>query len=144
MTAWPGGPCPGCGEEMPAKLVHCQVCRTLLNPELESDSVEIPAFIPLREISAMVEIEIRGYYIACPACQRELRINKKYAGSQVQCKHCAGTFSLELSRPDVQLIAVYAQCPHCEQELRAAPKYVGHKVACKHCSGKIHFVGSVS
>ena len=128
---------------MPAMLVHCQMCRALLNPELESDSVEIPAFIPLREITPMAEVEHNGYYVACPICKQELRINKKYVGKQVQCKHCSGQFALDLGRSEVQLVAFYAQCPHCEQELRAAGKYMGEKVACKHCSGSIHFVGAL-
>ena len=38
MPAWPGGPCPNCGEDMPPNMVHCRECRTLLNPELERDS----------------------------------------------------------------------------------------------------------
>lgn len=25
---WPGGPCPQCGDDMPAKVIHCQTCRT--------------------------------------------------------------------------------------------------------------------
>ena len=144
MSAWPGGPCPSCGEEMPAKLVHCQICRALLDPELEHDSVEIPTFVPLREISAMIEVELRGYYIGCPVCQKELRINKKYLGSQVQCKHCGGKFKLDLKNPLIPTVAFYANCPHCEQELRAAPKYMGEKVGCKHCDGQIHFVQRLS
>ena len=143
MAAWPGGACPNCGEQMPAKVVHCQYCRALLNPELESDSVEIPVFVPLREISAMIEVEHRGYYTSCPICQKELRINKKYVGSQVQCKHCSGEFPLDFSRPDIEVKAIYANCPHCEKELRAAPKYLGMKVGCKHCQGQIHFVGKL-
>jgi len=143
MPAWPGGPCPSCGEEMPPQLVHCQLCRALLNPELESDSVEIPAFIPLQEISAMVEIELKGYYVNCPHCRDELRINRKYVGKNVQCKHCSGTFLLDVSGDGVTVKAFFAPCPHCNDELRAAPKYMGEKVACKHCGGKIHFVGGL-
>lgn len=143
MPAWPGGPCPACGEEMPPQLIHCQSCRALLNPELESDSVEIPAFVPLQEISAMVEIELDGYYVLCPACRRELRINRKYVGKKVACKHCNAPFALDLAQGAVTLKAFYASCPHCRQELRAAPKYLGEKVVCKHCGGHIHFVGKL-
>ena len=144
MPAWPGGECPSCGEEMPPRLVHCQICRALLNPELESDSVEIPAFIPLREISAMVEVELNGYYVGCPHCKEELRINRKYVGKDVACKHCNGTFNLDIAGPGVTVKAFYTSCPHCEKELRAAPKFMGEKVACKHCSGQIHLIGSLA
>ena len=125
---------------MPENLVHCQKCRTLLNPELEFDSVEIPEFIPLQEIESMVEVEPNGYYVACPICERELRINSKYVGSDVACNFCHGKFRLDLSNPVINLAAFYSECPHCQQELRAAVKYLGMQVACKNCSGKIHLV----
>ena len=53
MPPWPGGPCPSCGEEMPERLIHCRTCRTLLNTDLDPDSVEIPAFVPLQEIETV-------------------------------------------------------------------------------------------
>ena len=140
MPAWPGGPCPQCGEEMPPALVRCRTCRALLNPDLECDSVEIPEFVPLPEIAAMIEVEPAGFFILCPNCRQELRINRKYSGQRVQCKHCSAPFIFDpsVSVPDVT--AFYAECPYCQQELRAAHKYLGAKVACKHCGGHIHFV----
>ncbi len=140
MPAWPGGPCPDCGEYMPENLIHCQSCRALLNSELDADSVEIPVFVPLREIVAMVEVELRGYYVGCPECDRELRVNRKYAGTHVKCKFCNGSFLLDLDSPVLQKVAFYADCPHCKKELRAAMKYVGARVACKMCNGQIHFL----
>ena len=140
MPAWPGGPCPECGDEMPPNLVHCQTCRALLNPDLEPDSIEIPAFQPLQEIECMVDVEPRGYYVSCPQCQQELRINRKYAGKKVQCKICGGQFDLYLQSS--RTLAFYAQCPHCDQELRAAMKYLGTKVACKRCHGHIQLIGA--
>jgi DnaJ-class molecular chaperone len=125
---------------MPLNLVHCQFCRALLNPDLKSDSVEIPEFVPLREIASMIDIDIRGFYLDCPHCQRELRINRKYVGQTVQCKFCAGGFSLDINRPITKATAFYTTCPYCEDELRAAMKYAGAKVSCKRCSGKIHIL----
>ncbi|MCH8828198.1 MAG: hypothetical protein IID45_01335 [Planctomycetes bacterium] len=142
MPAWPGGGCPQCGEFMPEKLIHCQNCRALLNSDLESDSVEIPEFIPLKEIATMVDVELNGYYIGCPICQKELRIHRKYVGKEVQCKHCAGQFPFVLTDSRIRTVAFYAQCPHCSKELRAQTKYLGAKVACKHCSGKIQLIGT--
>jgi predicted RNA-binding Zn-ribbon protein involved in translation (DUF1610 family) len=140
MPTWPGGPCPNCGEVMPENVVHCQTCRTLLNTDLESDSVEIPQFIPLQEIASMVEVELSGYYVACPHCKRELRVSSKYVDEKVQCKFCDAQFAMDFSNPALKMLAFYSTCPHCKEELRAAPKYMGMKVACKHCGGKIHFV----
>ena len=144
MPAWPRGPCPECGDHMPENLIHCQTCRALLNSDLQPDIVEIPAFVPLPEVANMVEVEPTGFYLGCPNCQQELRINKKYDGEQVQCKFCGGQFPFDTSGSQARLIAFYADCPHCEEELRAAVKYINSKVACKSCSGHIHFVQPVS
>lgn len=140
MPAWPGGPCPQCGEEMPEKLIHCQSCRALLNPELEKDSVEIPEFIPLQELESMVEVPLEGFYVLCPECHEELRINRKYVGKKVQCKMCEAPFQLELGNGHVQSKAFFTKCPTCHNELRAANKYIGEKVACKYCGGKLQLV----
>ena len=125
---------------MPANLIHCQTCRALLNPDLESDSVEIPQFIPLEEIESMAEAEPRGYFVDCPACHRELRINRKYVGQSVQCKFCDGPFLLDIKSDLIEQNYFYTKCPHCTEELRVANKYKGIKVACKHCKGKIQII----
>lgn len=140
MPAWPGGNCPDCGEYMPEKLIHCQRCRALLNSDLDKDSVEIPSFVPLPEIEAMVDVEIAGYQVECPKCNRELRINRKYVGEKVSCKHCQGAFKLDLDDPAIHRVAFYANCPHCGNELRAHMKYANVKVECKHCSGHLSCV----
>ncbi len=140
MPAWPGGECPNCGEYMPVNLIHCQSCRTLLNEELERDSVEIPEFIPLQEIENMIEVELAGYYVGCPECKRELRVNSKYVDQNVECRFCKSKFTLNISSPKINTRAFYATCPHCNDELRASPKYLGARVACKQCGGKIQFV----
>jgi len=141
MSAWPGGDCPRCGENMPENLIHCQSCRALLNPELESDSVHIPEFIPLPEIAAMIEATARGYYVGCPACDQELRINAKYVGQRVQCKHCETKFLLQRGKDSLLTFqAFYVACPHCNEELRIGTKYLGMKVACKKCDGRIHLL----
>jgi ssDNA-binding Zn-finger/Zn-ribbon topoisomerase 1 len=140
MPAWPGGPCPECGEEMPARLIHCFNCRALLNTDLEPDSVEIPEFVPLKEIGPVDEIKVRGHYVNCPNCTRELRVNAKYIGKSVTCKQCDGRFTLILDDPKVEQVGVYVYCPHCSVRLRMATKYVGIKVACKTCKGHLMVV----
>lgn len=137
MNTWPGGPCPKCGEDMPARLVHCRTCRALLNTSLEEDSVEIPQFQPFNEVDASSELPARGWFLLCPECQQELRINKKYNGQRVGCKHCECQFDLSQPDPDLPIKAYYADCPFCEKELRIGSKYAGAVVACKFCSGKL-------
>jgi len=134
MSAWPGGPCPQCGENMPENLIHCQTCRALLNDELKADSVQIPEFIPLQEIESMVQLVLNGNYVLCSSCDKELRIHNKYIGQRVQCKFCKTPFTYD---EKVEVKAMYGRCPHCQEEVRAALKYSGMKVACKHCDGKI-------
>jgi hypothetical protein len=140
MPAWPGGPCPICGEDMPANLIHCQGCRALLNEELRLSNVEIPDFMPLREISAIAEVRSRGYCIECPHCGQELRISGKYEGKHVRCKFCEHPFLFDVAGLQIDRYMVYADCPYCSEELRIANKYVGLKVACKMCSGHIQLL----
>ena len=129
---------------MPAKLVHCQFCRALLNPELKPSGAAVPDFFELAEIANVIEVPVAGYHILCPHCDQELRISKKYAGCAVACKFCSGQFTLDITSARIRTQAFYVGCPHCEQELRVAPKYVGRKVACKHCSGGVHIVSNFS
>lgn len=138
MPAWPGGPCPACGEDMPALVVHCRSCRQLLNDDLEEDTVVEPAFMPLKEIAAVASVDPEGVYDDCPACGRELRINLKYAGQVVRCKHCRAGFTLSSQvAPVAGRRAYYADCPHCRRELRVGAKYWGSQVACKFCGGQL-------
>lgn len=134
LGAWQGGPCPQCGEDVPANVVHCRNCRTLLNSELTEDSIEIPAFIPLPEIQQLKMVKTRGHYVSCPGCRKELRINSKYFGAAVACKFCSQSFQYDDS---VNKFAMYAACPHCEKELRADVKYAGQNVACRFCKGPL-------
>lgn len=119
---------------MPARLVHCRSCRAMLNSELSDDSIVIPEFFPLPEVSTLRTAHPRGSYVTCPGCSAELRVHNKYRGLKVQCKHCDRLF---LYGPQVAITAVYMPCPHCEQEIRASLKYLGSKVACLHCSGHL-------
>lgn len=109
----------------------------MLNDSLEFDSVEIPAFVPLQEISTVHDVEPRGHFCRCPSCSAELRINRKYVGVQVQCKFCQAPFVFALTDPQVEVTASYYECPHCQKEIRAASKYAGTRVACKFCSGQL-------
>jgi uncharacterized protein (DUF983 family) len=125
---------------MPKNLVHCQSCRALLNSDLNDQHVAAPGYVPLKEISRMVDVVPAGYYISCPRCTRQLRVSRKYTGERVQCKLCSAPFRLDYANPGLMRSAFFARCPHCSEELRAAPKYLGVHVACKHCGGQIRFV----
>ena len=140
MPAWPGGPCPQCGDDMPQNMIHCRTCRQLLNLELEKDSVEVPTFFPLQEVESVVEIIPVGLFVECTKCHQELKINRKYLGQRVQCKFCSADFKLDPTSNAVMGADSYSQCPHCQEQLRYSSKYVGSKVACRFCGGKVHIV----
>ena len=110
----------------------------MLNSDLESDSIEIPAFVPLKELDAHVEIPIRGYYVHCTSCQRELRINARFAGRKVTCKHCQGGFRFRPEDPvQSENLSYYVNCPHCSERLRMSRRYLDTKVVCKSCKGQL-------
>jgi hypothetical protein len=113
-------------------------CRAMLNSELNDDSIEVPVFIPLPEIHDMKTARARGHYVRCGGCSEELRINLKYNGATVQCRHCEHTFPYNSK---VERIAMYANCPHCSEEIRASMRYVGQKVACRFCNGPLQLEG---
>ncbi|QDT66254.1 hypothetical protein [Calycomorphotria hydatis] len=142
MPVWPGGKCPQCGDFMPERIIHCRTCRQLLNTDLSSDTVEIPQFIPLKEIgeeTSTPEVpgqNIRGIYTSCPGCANVLKVNSRYVGRVVTCKHCATAVDLR----DTENMVVdqhYLRCPHCESELRVSDKYVGQTAICKFCKGSL-------
>ncbi len=135
--AWPGGPCPQCGDDMPARVVHCRTCRALLNSELTEDSVEIPVFVPLTVIEAIAAAPPKGHYVECPGCHEELRIHVKYLNQKVRCKHCDKPFRYD---DTVTVLAMYTQCPHCKNEIRASSKHIGTRAACKFCGGHIELL----
>ncbi|WP_299464412.1 hypothetical protein [uncultured Gimesia sp.] len=140
MPPWPGGPCPQCGEDMPAKLVHCQTCRELLNDDLEHDTVEIPAFHPLKELSVRCDAYPIGFYFQCPQCQKELRVHKKYLGKQVSCKFCQAPILPRIESGKTSSQFFYTSCPHCREELKIAQKYLGMTASCKFCQGHIQLL----
>ncbi len=140
MPAWPGGPCPKCGEEMPQNSVQCQSCRCLLKATTSDRAKSVLEYLKLQEISNVVEAPVAGYHVQCPHCEEELRINRKYVGMAVACKHCSGQFQLDVTSSRIRTKAFYVGCPHCDKELRVAPKYIGQNVACKFCGGHVKIV----
>jgi hypothetical protein len=138
MGAWPGGNCPECGDQMPARVIRCATCRALLNSDLAIKPIIPPEFVPLPEISATTDVPLKGVYVSCPACTRELRVGSQFIGQRVQCRFCDHEF--DLNRDVMPVEAGYAQCPHCTQELRAAKRFFGVKVSCRFCQGSIRLI----
>lgn len=137
MPPWPGGPCPTCGEVTPANVVRCRKCRSLLNPDLDPDSVEVPTFQPLQEVDAVQDLIPVGCFLYCPHCDKELKIAVKYIGQVVACNHCTGKFHILKDDIETGPKGYFADCPQCKQRLRMNRKYVGIKAACKFCGCRV-------
>ena len=141
MPAWPGGPCPDCGEVMPANLLRCQTCRAWLNEDLRRDEPDVPEPFALPEITSEPVPQVAqpsGHYVICPACRRELRVADRFVGQVVACRFCSEPFEIAIGpEADPPRVAFYLDCPHCEREIRARSKYMGQKVLCKHCDGPV-------
>ncbi|MBB02904.1 MAG: hypothetical protein ACE37I_02075 [Rubinisphaera brasiliensis] len=159
MPAWPGGECPDCGDYMPPNLITCQTCRALLNSDLQLGQVDIPEYVPLKEIapeeretnrSSIISespmatavqvplVPVKGIFVGCPGCQEELKIPEQYAYSRVQCNHCQQLFAMDKSMRQQPSVSCYVDCPHCQRRLRASVEYSNQNVACNHCGGALH------
>ena len=140
MAAWPGGPCPECGDVMPANMLRCMSCRAWLNPELTRPEPPVPEFRPLPEIKESKNQSVvrpEGHFVVCPACRRELRVANQYMGRQVACRFCDKRFPMVFDDDGTKRLGVYVHCWSCGDELRAAEKYLGREVICKHCDGRM-------
>ena len=159
MPAWPGGECPDWGDYMPPNLIACQTCRALLNSDLQLGQVDIPEYVPLKEIapeeretnrSSIISespmatavqvplVPVKGIFVGCPGCQEELKIPEQYAYSRVQCNHCQQLFAMDKSMRQQPSVSCYVDCPHCQRRLRASVEYSNQNVACNHCGGALH------
>lgn len=137
MSAWPGGPCPDCGDDMPANLVRCATCRALLNPELKPADIMPYQPVRLQEVDSFVEADLVGYFVGCPRCRRKLRVHGKYDGQKVACRFCNATFLFALSRDDLTWLGAWCTCPHCDRELRTDLTAPDHRVTCRYCDGQL-------
>lgn len=140
MPAWPGGPCPECGEDAPVAILRCPNCRRLLNEDLTPAKIEKPEYRPLPEIASSADVVTLGVYLNCPSCDRELKLRNRFRGERVRCKHCNASFVCDPGDSGPTFTAYYCDCPHCNKRLKATPKYLNQTVACKHCEGQIRFV----
>ena len=134
MPVWNGGLCPGCGEEVPAKVLRCPSCRELLDPELSAHEIQAPEFAPLAEVAGPAIVRPKAERTRCPGCGEELRIAAKYAGVPVACKKCGEPMTA--GAPEHR-VAFLADCPHCQQEIRVGTRYLGQLVCCKFCDGEL-------
>lgn len=158
MPAWPGGECPECGDLMPPNLITCQTCRALLNTDLQVSFVDIPEFVPLREISAGTTIceqqsessdsgvhtaveprsaTAKGIFIQCPGCREELKVPVQYVNSSVLCNHCNHQFAPAEKGHQSRLLAYYADCPHCRKRMRKTVGEVKGGCLCEACGNGV-------
>lgn len=70
--------------------------------------------------------------IACPNCDRGLRVPANYMGRRVSCKHCEKVFPI----PD----RVQIPCPKCSQSLNVRAEVMGKVGQCKFCQHTFRIV----
>jgi chromosome segregation ATPase/ribosomal protein L37AE/L43A len=92
----------------------------------------------------------RHFVTHCPSCAAGLRVNRKYDGLAVVCKHCGQTFvAIDANKPtsssSVDLPAyspdppaesaerITVLCPSCRATLSVRRVYIGASVKCKQC-----------
>jgi hypothetical protein len=126
---------------MPARLVRCRDCRTLLNNDLEPAQIEIPQFQPMQVLDSFVELPPRGFYVACPECGRELKISRNDHGKGVRCASCGDAFEFRLCDERLAKLGFYVNCPCCHRQLRMSPEDAGERVGCMYCQESIRIVG---
>jgi len=77
---------------------------------------------------------VLGYFVPCPHCGEEQKIDKHLLGDDTRCDDCRREFHV---RADLLQSATYlfVDCPHCRREIRFARKYLAKPVACNFCDG---------
>jgi Zn finger protein HypA/HybF involved in hydrogenase expression len=144
---WAGGNCPGCGEYMPPRQVHCRHCLCLLGEPSDSSAQwerrylsalinpNGSGFSPLKEIDAAHLVLPVSYLISCPKCKSRLRAGSQSLGKKVRCgscKHELACFAVE----SAELIAVYVKCALCDAPVRVTKKYLAQSFDCPACAGR--------
>ncbi len=137
MPAWPGGPCPDCGDYMPPNLITCQTCRAMLNTDLQPVLVDVPKFIPLREltpeeaarVASEDNTENGSHSSASPMTPFAVPQGTASAGPSVS----AGTPTARNTRR-IQGKGLYVSCPGCQQELKISAQFLDERVQCKFCA----------
>ena len=92
------------------------------------------------------------FLVVCPSCSSTLRIKRKSAGKEIQCKACNHAFVAidagNLTTPDSGFVTaplpqpvepderIVATCPNCQALLRVRRAYIGNYVRCKQCEHK--------
>ncbi|MDA1015218.1 MAG: STAS domain-containing protein, partial [Planctomycetota bacterium] len=135
MPAWPGGPCPKCGVDMPENQIRCSDCRTLLNTDLQVKEIAAASFSPLGELQSVAEFAPRSFSLNCPSCDGRIRLPASSRRRDVCCELCQHEFRFELTH--VRFTEITGNCPHCRVAQSISPNDLGETVACDKCGGRI-------
>lgn len=110
---------------------------TRLDRMLNLNDVEIGSWEASAADGAEVfPVALGGYFVGCPSCGAEHRIDKHDLGIRVTCQDCLAkhTVSAEMLHDAPH---IYAECPQCEGDLRLLHEDLRKVLTCEHCDAAI-------
>jgi hypothetical protein len=106
--------CPNCDSMLPHRLgeISCSVC----------DAVVRVDHAPTRE-------DWLDEKVACPSCEKVLRVGVDERPCALRCSTCESVFKI-----GQKVVKVEISCPACERQLRIRPRSGERNITCPACS----------
>ena len=106
--------CPNCDSMLPHRLgeISCSVC----------DAVVRVDHAPTRE-------DWLDEKVACPSCEKVLRVGVDERPCALRCSTCESVFKIGQKVVKVEIL-----CPACERQLRIRPRSGERNITCPACS----------
>ncbi len=105
---------------------------TQLNRMLHVNELEIGSWDTGPAGETVGAVALGGYFVDCPSCGAEHRVDKHDLGVRLTCEDCQArhTVSAEMLHDASH---VYAECSECHKELRIAHSDLKTVLTCDHC-----------
>lgn len=112
---------------------------TRLNRMLHCNDIEIGSWVAADDNVAgdqIVAVSLGGYFVDCPSCGTEHRVDKHDLGIRLTCDDCQArhNVSAEMLRDATH---VYAECSECHNELRIPHADLRTVLTCDHCEANL-------
>ena len=106
---------------------------TQLNRMLHVNELEIGSWESASQPGETIgKVALGGYFVDCPSCQAEHRVDKHDLGVRLTCEDCQArhTISAEMLHDASH---IYAECSGCPQEVRIPHGDLKTVLTCDHC-----------
>lgn len=110
---------------------------TQLNRLMHVNEIEIGSWESQNPAGEAVgAVALGGYFVDCPTCGAEHRLDKHDLGIRLTCETCNArhTISAEMMR---EASFLYATCPTCRKELRIPHGDLKTVLTCDHCESNL-------